>query len=63
MKLSTLLKLTAWLCLFFIGLDLSYYMITIPNTMLNISGVFIFVLTIHLTIKTKCFTNLTTKRK
>lgn len=62
MKLSTLLKFIAGICLFFIGLDLSYYMITISNTMLNIGGVFLFALTIYFTITTKCLTNLKSKK-
>lgn len=57
MKMTTLLKFVAWLCLFFIGLDLAYYMITMPNTIANIGGVFLLALTIIISIKTKCLTN------
>lgn len=62
MKLSTLIKLLIWLCSFILLVDLASYMITMPNTMLNIGGVFVFALTIYFSIITKCLTNLRNKK-
>lgn len=56
MKTSTFIKLLAWLILFIILLNLAYYMISMPNTILNIGGFILLVVTIFGTIKTKCLT-------
>lgn len=56
MKTSTFTKLLAWLILFIILLNLAYYMISMPNTILNIGGFILLVVTIFGTIKTKCLT-------
>lgn len=56
MKTSTFTNLLAWLILFIILLNLAYYMISMPNTILNIGGFILLVVTIFGTIKTKCLT-------
>lgn len=56
MKTSTFTKLLAWLILFIVLLNLAYYMISMPNTMLNIGGVILLAFTLFGTIKTKCLT-------
>lgn len=63
MKTSTFTKLLAWLILFIVLLNLAYYMISMPNTMLNIGGVILLAFTLFGTIKTKCLTNIKNKEK
>lgn len=63
MKTSTFTKLLAWLILFIVLLNLAYYMISMPNTMLNIGGVILLAFTLFGTIKTKCLTNIKNKER
>lgn len=63
MKTSTFTKLLAWLILFIVLLNLAYYMISMPNTMLNIGGVILLAFTLFGIIKTKCLTNIKNKER
>ena len=63
MKTSTFTKLLAWLILFIVLLNLTYYMISMSNTMLNIGGVILLAFTLFGTIKTKCLTNIKNKER
>lgn len=62
MKTSTIVKLVIWFVLFIALLNVGLEMITVPNTIENVIGLFIVVFIVIITIKTKCLTNLNFKK-
>lgn len=63
MKTSTISKLVIWVILFITLLDVGFSMVTMPNTIGNVIGFLIVVVTVAISIKTKCLTLIKLQRK
>lgn len=61
--MGKVLKITAWALSFFFVLDACLNMISAANSIQNICGVFLLVIMIDISVKTKCFTKLKNKSK
>lgn len=56
MKAEVVAKFVAWFVIFIILITLGLEMISAPNTIENVIGFFIVVITLYLSIRTKCLT-------
>lgn len=56
MKAEVVAKFVAWLVIFIILITLGLEMISAPNTIENVIGFFMVVITLYLSIRTKCLT-------
>lgn len=63
MCLHTLIKFVIWFVVFISVLNVSLEMISGPNTLNNIAGVFLLLITVYYSFKTKCLTSITLKQK
>lgn len=56
MKAEVVAKFVAWFVIFIILITLGLEMISAPNTIENVIGFFMVVITLYLSIRTKCLT-------
>lgn len=63
MRLKTLIKFFTWFVVFISVLNVSLEMISAANTIENIAGAFLLILTVYFSFKTKCLTSITLKQK
>lgn len=63
MKTSTIIKFTAWIIVSIALVNLGLNMLTASNTIKNVIGLFVVLATIVISIKTRCLTNVTIKKK
>lgn len=56
MKTDIVAKFVAWFVIFIILITLGLEMISAPNTIENVIGFFMVVITLYLSIRTKCLT-------
>lgn len=63
MCLKTLINSVIWFVIFLAILDVSFEMISAANTFENIAGVFLLLITVYYSFKTKCLTSITLKQK
>lgn len=56
MKAEVVAKFIAWFVIFIILITLGLEMISAPNTIENVIGFFMVVITLYLSIRTKCLT-------
>lgn len=62
MKAAKIIKIVIWFLLYLASFNISLSMISAPNTIENVLGVFIFVIAIIITFETECFTKIKFKR-
>ena len=60
--LMNVLAVTVWVIFFFILLDFGLDCINQPSNIANITGFFLIVFNVYITIKTRCFTQLKNKK-
>ena len=58
-----IVKVAVWFVIFIILINSGLEMISTPNTIENVIGLFIVVATLYLSIKTKCLTTIKLERK
>lgn len=56
MKAEVVAKFVAWFVIFIILITLGLEMISAPNTIENVIGFFMVVVTLYLSVRTKCLT-------
>lgn len=56
MKAEVVAKFVAWFVIFIILITLGLEMISAPNTIENVIGFFMVMITLYLSIRTKCLT-------
>lgn len=61
--MMNVIKGSIWMVAFILGINLSFEMISQANTMENVVGFFLLVLTFLVSYKTKCFTTINLKKK
>ena len=61
--MMNIIKGSIWIVAFILGINLSFEMISQANTMENVVGFFLLVLTFLVSYKTKCFTSIKMKKK
>ena len=60
---KVIVKVAIWYVIFIILINLGLKMISAPNTIENVIGFFMIVVTLYLSIKTKCLTTIKLERK
>ena len=60
---KVIVKVAVWYVIFIILINLGLKMISVPNTIENVIGFFMIVVTLYLSIKTKCLTSIKLERK
>lgn len=63
MKTSTVAKVALWFILFLALLGAGFEMVSKPSTIENVTGFFVVVAIIVISIKTKCLTSIKLQRK
>lgn len=58
MNINNIIKISMWLISLILIMNVIFYMINNANTMLNILGFLLLVLTITYSVKTECFTSI-----
>lgn len=58
MSTNIIIRLVLWLVLFFVLLDIGFGMLSSPYTIWNITGLLILAITVIVTFKTKCLTEI-----
>lgn len=59
---KTICLVVAWVVLFFLGIDVACSLLTAASTIGNVIGIFLLVLIIYLSMKTKCLTEFNRKK-
>lgn len=60
---KVIVKVAVWFIIFIILINSGLEMISAPNTIENVIGFFMIVVTLYLSIKTKCLTAIKSERK
>ena len=60
---KVVVKVAVWFVIFIILITLGLEMISVPNTIENVTGFFMIVTVLYLSIKTKCLTTIKLERK
>lgn len=61
--MMNVIKGSIWMVAFILGINLSFEMISQANTMENVVGFFLLVLTFLVSYKTKCFTSIKNEKE
>ena len=60
---KVVVKVAVWFVIFIILITLGLEMISVPNTIENVTGFFMIVTVLYLSIRTKCLTTIKLERK